>query len=264
MSETGKNERELEGLYARLGDLAERAARGELGVSAFLSPRELHYASIFARSRKIRFFAFGGYEDAERRKIYILPEYLEDVQDAQGLENCGFESEIASLHIKGSGFKRLTHRDFMGSVLGLGLQRSVVGDIVTQNDEEAVVFCDCVIADFLCDSLTRVGNDRVCVERYALPKAFAAEKRSTPVSHTVASPRLDAVVAALCSVSREKAKELVCKELVELDYECESRFDREVRGGSIISVRGYGKFRVTAVEDKTRKGRYRLNGEKYL
>jgi RNA-binding protein YlmH len=85
-----------------------------------------------------------------------------------------------------------------------------------------------------------------------------------PISDTVASPRLDCIVGALCSLSREKARATVESGLVELDFEREERPDRTVSAPCIISVRGYGRFRINSVSDMTKKGRYRLNAEKFV
>ncbi len=264
MSEKSKNEKELEGLYARLGDMVGQAVRGELAVSVFLSPRELHYGELYLKNTGVEYFTFGGYNGSERKRIYILPDYMEGTDSGWKLRAFGFDLKINMLKIQGSGFNKLTHRDFMGALLGLGLQRSVVGDIVTSDDSCAFVFCDVAIADFLIENLHKVGRDGVRLSGCELDEGFSANRKYVPFGDTVASPRLDAVVAAVCSVSRDKAKELILAELVELDYECEGRPDREVKGGSLISIRGYGKFRILSIDEKTKKGRYRLLGEKFL
>jgi RNA-binding protein YlmH len=72
------------------------------------------------------------------------------------------------------------------------------------------------------------------------------------------------VIASICRLSREKAREAVIGKLVEVDYECREQPDREVVTPAIISVRGYGKFRIVSLSDKTKKGRYRLLAEKFL
>ena len=84
------------------------------------------------------------------------------------------------------------------------------------------------------------------------------------VSDTVASARLDGVVAALLSISRERAKEMVLGGLVELDYETCERTDKILVPPSVITVRGFGKFRVNSLCDKTKKGRLRLDADKYV
>lgn len=254
----------LEALYARLDDLYARAERGELGISAFLSPRELHYAAAYLERVGRRFITFGGYSDAERRRVYILPDYLEGVEDAWALSDFGLDSEIRMLSVKGSGFVGLNHRDFMGSLLGLGLKRDVIGDIVIVGESEAAVLCDGNIVEFLLSHWEKAGRDKIKVTETDRGSDFAPERRMASVTDTVASPRLDCVVAALCSLSREKAREAVVSALVELDYECEERPDREVRPPCVLSVRGYGRFAVDSLADKTKKGRYRLIGRKYL
>lgn len=258
-----KNDAQSE-LYARLDDISDRAARGELGISAFLSPRELHYARKHLGEVGRRYIIYGGYSTAERGRVYILPDYLEGAEDASELSDLGFDTEIRALSVKGSGFVGLEHRDFMGSLLGLGIKRDVIGDIVLVGESEAVVFCDTNIVEFLLTDWEKAGRDKIRVRRADIGNDFAPERRTAALSDTVASPRLDCVVAALCSLSREKAREAVVSALVELDYECEERPDREVRTPCIVSVRGYGKFSVDSLADKTKKGRYRLVGRKYL
>ena len=256
--------KEIEALFARLDDLIKRAARREVGVSAFLSPRELHYARAFLKKRGSAFLEFGGYRDAERRKIYVLPEYMDEVREAEELLDFGIELEVSALKVKGSGFCKLSHRDFMGAVLGLGIERSVIGDIVLTEEHTAVIICDSTIEQFLTASLDSVGKDKVKVTNVALGEDFAPERRYAPINDTVASARLDCVVGALCSLSREKARQAVLDGSVEVDYEVWERPDKDVDPVCLISVRGYGKFRVNSLCDKTKKGRFRLEAEKFL
>ncbi len=254
---------ELRILYARLEDMCRKAEKGEAAVSDFLSPRELRCAESFLCGRG-GFFCFGGYPDAERARIYILPEYMDSVCDMAGLEIFGAESRIAAVLVCGSGYEKLTHRAFMGAVLGLGLERAVIGDIVQSGEHEAYVFCDSAIASFIAESLTDVGRDKVKAKLcLSLPEP-SFERKFLSVNDTVASARLDCVVAALCSLSREKARAAIESAAVELDYECAEKPDREVVPPAIISVRGYGKFKILSLADQTRKGRYRLSAQKYL
>lgn len=256
--------KDIEGLLARLGDLRERAIRGQVGISAFLSPRELYYAQAFLQREKCAFIAFGGYKSAERKRIYILPEYMESVVDAGDLSAFGFDTETVALKVKGSGFFELSHRAFMGSLLGLGLERSVVGDIVITEENTAIIICDKAIKDFLIVSWDKVGKDRVKVAQIELNEDFEPHRSYTQINDTVASARLDCVIAALCSLSRENARQTVLAGLVEMDYEIQEHPDKEVKPICLISVKGYGKFRVISLSDKTKKGRYRLQAEKFL
>ncbi len=257
-------DKDIQSLYARLDDLKGRAVRGEMGISAFLSPRELHYAEAFLKRQGVDFFSFGGYDGAERGRVYILPDYMEGIKDAEALADFGYSSHIFALGVRGSGFEKLSHRTVMGSLLGLGIERSVIGDIIMTDEYSAVVLCDESIADFLLLHWKKAGRDTIRLEKVILSSDFSPKREYAPISDTVSSPRLDCVVAAVCNLSREKARETVVNGAVELDYELEERPDREVVPPCVASVRGYGKFRILSLSDKTKKGRYRLQAEKFL
>ena len=252
------------GLFARLEDLKECAGRGNVGVSAFFSPREVLAATEYLRRSKTAFLSFGGYSLAERKKIYILPDFIEYAEDISSILEFGFSTELDCLRITGSGFEELSHRSVMGSLLGLGIERDAVGDIVMLNDKSAIFFCESRLTAFFEENLERIGRDKVRVSRIELDESILPERKVQKITDTVASARLDCVVAALCSLSRERAKEKILSSLVELNYECEERVDKEVTTPSVISVRGVGKFQVISLSDKTKKGRYRIVAEKYL
>ena len=253
-------------LFARLDDLCDKAATGVVGVSDFLSPREAHYAEAFLRSRGARFFLWGGYAEAERRRIYILPDYFEEGAGYEQLAEYGFDGDIGAIRIITDGYRKLSHRDHMGSLLGLGVDRAVVGDILVCEDggKEASVFCSAAMVGFFCDSLQKVATEKARAVKADARDVSIPERRTAEILDTVASPRLDCVVGAVCSLSRERAREAVVLGLVELDYESEERPDRAVSAPALLTVRGYGKYKIVSVCDKTKKGRYRLIAEKYL
>lgn len=253
-------------LFARLDDLCNYADGGELKSSCFLSPRELHFSGLYLERRGFgggRVLEWGGYDDAERKKLFVLPEYMDGVSEYRELSDFGYEDTIVALSVKGSGYKRLTHRDFLGSVLGLGLKRDVVGDIIVDGTE-ATIFCEAAVADFICNALTKVGSDTVKVAKKTIEADFLPQRQFLHINDTVASARLDCIVAAVCSLSRERAREAVVGGLAELDYETEERPDRTVAAPAVLTVRGYGKFKINSVSETTKKGRIRLSADKYL
>ena len=264
---TRENEELDRQLAARIGDLFDASQRGEVAVSDFLTPRELRVAERCVRSLGAKYFAYGGYPDAERCRLYILPDYMDGADlSFMMLADYGYGTSVSVLRIIGSGYRVFTHRDILGSLLGLGIERSVLGDLLILGDEgrEAIVLCDEVISDFILKELTHVANDKVRVVRQGDGEWEVPVKKTRPINDTVASARIDAVVAALCDLSREKAREAVVSGLVEIDFESEERPDRAVNAPSVISVRGVGRFKVLSLSDKTKKGRYRLVAEKYV
>ena len=254
----------FDSLFARLDDLRECAVRGDLGISAFFSPREEHAAVEYLKRGSASFISFGGYADAERRRIYILPDYIEDAQSVESILEYGFSLDTDCILISGSRFESFSHRDVMGSILALGVERDVIGDIVMLDGSSAIFFCESKLTPFFESSIERIGRDKVSARRIELDEAILPERRVQKINDTVASARLDCVVSALCSLSRERAKEKISSSLVDLNYECEERPDKEVTAPATVSVRGVGKFRIISLTDKTRKGRYRLVAEKFL
>ena len=268
-------------LLARLDDLCDRGARGETGISAYLTPREAKYARAHLSSRISAGTAvlWGGYPEAERVRVFILPDYTEGLVNPEALasdpvaalSDAGLEDladtlreAVCSMLVKGSGFRELSHRDYLGSVLGLGLERDAIGDILIPDTHSAILLTDSRVGDFLTTQLEKVATDTVKVSRLPEGTPLGGTRRLQPLNDTVASQRLDCVVAALCNLSREKAQMAVKAGIVELDYESVEDCSATVDAPAVISVRGYGKFAVHAFDGTTRKGRVRLVAGKYV
>ena len=268
-------------LYSRLDDLCRRGERGEAAVSPYLTPREAKYARahLSARIRSGTAVLWGGYPEAERVRAVILPDYTEGLVDpealatdpAAALGSAGLDDlsralreAVCPILVRGSGFRELTHRDYLGSVLGLGLERDAIGDILIPDAHSAILLTDTRVGDFLTTQLEKVSADTVKVSRFPVGEPLQGTRRLQPIADTVASERLDCVVAALCNLSREKAQTAVKSGIVELDYEACEACDTTVEAPAVISVRGYGKFAVHAFDGTTRKGRVRLIAGKYI
>lgn len=258
-------------LEARIDDYMRQSDRGELVCGNFLTPAEKAYAEIAIRSRRAsdRVFFFGGYNGAERKRIFFIPTYLSDLDggaEEKARTYCADElsAAICALKIKGSGYRSLSHRDYLGSILALGIERREIGDVVVVGEYEAIVFCTDKIRDYLLTGLDKIATDKVKVELFDLPDDFEVKKSTVKISDTVASPRFDCVVGALTNLSREKAQNLINSGLCEIDHLPEIRVDRQIEAGAIISVRGYGKFTVNSFDGETRRGRIRMSAEKYI
>lgn len=257
-------------LAARLEELAARAAKGDFCHSRYLTPRERMTAGRMPAP--VSRFAWGGWADAERKRIFFVPDYVgepasDSDEDWLAMLSPIFGEEmnaaVCRLVIRGSGFRTLTHRDYLGSILALGIERTALGDVVVVDPHTAVLFCDETIAAYLTTALERVGSDKVRVERDTVGIELPA-RATRPISDTIASPRLDCVVAALINLSREKAQTMIRAGEVELDFMPEQRTDAEVAEGAQISLRGYGRFVIRSIGGTTRRGRLRLAAEQYV
>lgn len=252
--------------YSRLRDMIEASSDGRTAISDFMNPEEqYHSASYLKKDADNSVFAFyGGYPGAERRKLFIYPSYYED--DKAYKEEAQIAS-VAAVSIHGSGYIKHSHRSFMGAVLALGINRDTIGDIIVRDERDAYVICDVKIAGYLLSDqfhLEYVGRDKVTLERFIIPPDFDSGRSYEPVSDTIASPRLDAVIAALTGLSREKAKITVKTGMVFLNFTENTDCDSYVNNGDIISVRGFGKYKIDDVCTKTRKDRLRLSALKYI
>lgn len=263
-------------LQARLSDAIEKCERGECAILPFLTPKEIKLAqrSLTGHGYLPQACFFGGYPDAERACLFLLPEYLLEYLSSPASQ-CGgeeladllgevFTDAVCALRIDGSGYRTLTHRDYLGSILGLGLERDALGDIALQSEHSAVVFSSRTVANFLIETLVKVATDTVKCRIWSLDESFTDGRRYQKMSDTVASTRLDCAVAALTNLSRDRAQDLIRKGFVDVDYECEERVGVILEPPAILTVRGYGKFRLLPFGGETKKGRLRLQAEKYI
>lgn len=264
-------------LISRAAELSARCDYQAV-ASCFLTPREqriLHEAGVDRGG-----FFFGGAPGATRRKLVYLPSWMEADEKRGGVFSGDGEDKFLSaldsygsrdmigefcvpVRLRCSGYESLSHRDWLGSLMALGIKRETIGDICFFNGE-AYVFADPKTAEFISMELSRAGRDKVSAETCSLPDGFCIENDFEPVSSTVASPRLDGVIRALCNISREDAANLVEAGYAELNYFTELKPDAAVSDGDIVSVRGQGKFIIDNCSQMTKKGRFRLTARKYV
>lgn len=236
-------ENELELTKKRLSELARRAEKRGIPVeSDFLTPAE---QLELTRMRCEPYVFDGGYEQAERRCAVFLP-----------WDGCEWESGIVCLEIAPSNEKfaePLTHRDYLGALMALGIKRETMGDIVIQG-KRAYLFCLDSIAPYITGQLEEVRRTRVkaiVVE----PETIEPPEPPKETSVNVQSARLDSLVAAVYKLSRGEAQKLFERELVLVNSLPPKSPGMPAKEGDVISVRGHGRFAFVAEAGETRKGR---------
>ena len=226
--------------------------------TGFLDGRSLACALEYLKrySEDVITVSFGGFENAERRVVGLFPKDVFGLCDARELTS---EFDLCGVEIKGSGFSTFSHRDCMGSVLGLGIKRESVGDIYVSEDGKSAYLCSTrVVAEYLRDNLSFVARDKVklsVIDSCDLPVPV---KKYCVISGTVASERLDCIVAMCTNLSREKAKQLIASGFVNVNHFEQIRPDVVMCENDIISIRGFGRFVVIEFSGITRKGRNRI------
>ena len=260
---------------ARLEDAIRKSSSGSVAHLPFLTMRERRRAEriLDAHGMHNAYWFWGGHPTAERTCLFLLPEYLvamlpEDANERDAMLKeylCEeLQEAVMSLAIKGSGFRNLSHRDYLGAILGLGIERDAIGDVAVQDEHNAILFCQRTLGAFFIGELTKVGSDTVRCRECTIDESFTDGKKYRPISDTVASARLDCVVAALCNLSREAAQSAVRSGLVEVDFEPEERVDTVLEPPITVSVRGYGRFILRAFDGETKKGRLRLKADQLV
>ncbi len=220
----------------------------------FLDERQQAELQSFAkRVSGVKTLFYGGYPTAGRTFFGAFPDFMETDEAAFPFEALTFSYRDTV---------SLSHRDFLGTILSIGVKREKVGDIVCGKGK-TVVFVGEEIVDFLCEQITKVGGEGVTIEK-GLGMDLPTERAFRENVVTVASPRLDNVVKGVIGVAREKAATLIVSGAVSLNHlPCET-VSKTVVEGDILSIRGYGRFLVYSLSQKTKKDRLILVSHQYV
>ncbi|SHJ62070.1 RNA-binding protein YlmH, contains S4-like domain [Anaerobranca californiensis DSM 14826] len=237
-------------------DCAQMAAdKNIVKETNFLDP---YQQEIITKATKdifgVRYILEGGYPESERKKIIFYPDFLK-AEDIEG--------EIAYLEITGSGLEKCNHRDYLGAILGLGLKREKIGDIIVF-EEGCQVIVSQDIAPFILANLTKVKNVTVQVKEIYPHELKITEGKAKEITGTVASLRLDAVASLGFGISRTKVVALIKGEKVKVSYKIVNNPSYTVKEGEIISIRGRGRIEIAQVGNLTKKNRIHLKIKKYL
>lgn len=234
-------------LFPHLDDLAERAKRENAWVAGhFLTPEDAAQAGRAFRGRRdVTLLLDGGFARAERAVPVFLP---------PGEEQYPRKENLAALEFRWRAQDVVGHRDMLGAVLALGLQRTVLGDIMIEPGR-AVLICLRRVAALLLDELQTAGRVGLKGREIPLDDLPQNEKEYRRERHTVASPRVDALLAEAFRCSRGAAEEWLRAGLVQLNHaECLNGA-KQAKEGDLLTVRGKGRCRLLEIGGESRKGR---------
>ena len=233
-------------LEKRGEDLARRCEqKGCVTNTGFLTPAERYALEHDPALRESRMLFSGGYPDAERTIAFFLPDWME----ADMLE---LAEHIRALHLHAA-FGSPGHRDYMGAILGMGVGREWVGDILVDG-EDAYVLCQPSVLRHLL-SIDKVGRFGVKAGEIPLDSIPVQTRKVEERSFTVMSARLDAAVAGMFRLSRTESARQIEAGNVSLNYSPCLKCDAPVKEGDILSLRGAGKGRIAEIGGNSRKGR---------
>lgn len=231
-------------IIEKISDKVEKFYKsGKAIATNFLDPAEV--IGVMHEVKFVEHFLWGGFDGAER-KIIVIGEEMIDTERQEFL---------AAIRIKAE--KAFLHRSVLGSILGLGIKREMVGDIVVQEN-----LCDIIvvknIAQYIINNLKFVGREKVQVSEILISEILVPVDTSKEVKTTVSSLRVDAVISAGFGISREKSAALIKGEGVKLNHVLIKSAVKTVHAGDLISVRGNGRLEVVEIGGTSKSGRIKL------
>lgn len=230
--------------------------RGYLTNTGFLDSHQqsLLRQAFSRRSVGCQLAFYGGYPDAERVVMVCLPDYMEEVP-----------SDLLSViraRLRNPEGRALTHRDYLGSLMGLGIKREVTGDILVR-DDGADIICLSEMSDFILQNFTGAGRSELTVEVCPIEDLIIPSREVKTIRDTVASLRLDNIVSSGFSLSRSKATEAIRAGLVFVNHIESVKADQTINEGDLITLRHSGRIRLTEIGGRSRKGRIYITIERY-
>lgn len=244
----------------RMKELARSAYEKE--ICTFTDFLTLHEMSLFYQIKQelvpVSYSMSGGYPDAERKLICFDGRREVDKLPPD------FCYPISCLKIYPANVKfaeTLSHRDYLGAVVNLGLDRSKMGDLILE-ESQAFLFCKDQVTDFLLGQLKVVRHTKVTVERFPA-KEVSIQRKYEVIHTTVSSIRLDAVIAAAFHHSRSQMVLLITQGKVSVNGLIITNVSHTLKQGDIFSVRGYGKIKVGEQGNLSKKGKMNITLFKY-
>ncbi len=220
--------------------------------TGFLDLRQQSIVHEMSRDFSVPFKLFGGFEDAQRKKLYFLPDYISEPSE-----------NIDLIDIIYKGTKQLSHRDFLGSVLALGLKREKIGDIIIF-DNGAQILVENDISDFIYSNLFKAGRTNLKISIIGLDNIKAMEQKTKLIHDTVMSLRLDSVIGSAFSCSRSDAAKQILSGSVYVNDIIVLKPDKLLNEGDKLILRGSGKAVLKFIGNLSKKGRTNIEIERYI
>lgn len=233
-------------LLARVWDKYQQCQRRNIpAATAFLSPGEQALARALLNGAGVRegFVFDGGFDGAERKIIAFLPDWAEDASDGLCFLRAAFH-----------GGESLTHRDILGSLMGLGASRERLGDILV-SPHSADIIAAPSLREFFLREWEQAGRVKLSVTEISRDDLQVPEEEIKVIRDTVPSLRLDAVTAAAFSMSRGRAGELIAAGRVHVDHTPCLKGDKILSQGAVLTARGLGKAVLAEAGGLSKKGR---------
>lgn len=251
------NDEELKIKMYKIVDICSSVSKN-YGIRStdFLNPYEIRNAiSIVNHDKDLKYTLKGGYNGAERSVLFIYPDYYNFEE---------LEIGLTYLEVRGNfKFTSISHRDYLGSLLSLGIKREKIGDILV-HDDYCQIIVDSDIADFIMFNYNRIKNNKVKVTKIDKVDLLPPDVKFDEKIFSVSSLRLDSIVAGSFNLPRQEAMKLINSGYVKVDYEPIYSVSKNLEEGSIVSVRKKGRFIFDKILGVSKKDKLRVKINKFV
>ncbi len=249
-----KEQKELEYFLAGIKNIIDLSVKQDsMRFSSFLNESQRALAEQIVKKSRVSYRFYGGFEGAQRVMLGVFPDYIEPLTEYFPVSAYTFTYPLKFT---------LSHRDFLGALMAQQIKRETIGDIVI-SEGKAFVFVDERVKKVIETQFDKIGSVGVDIFE-GLENFLKIPQKFRPIKGTLPSLRLDAAVSLVTGLSREKSSKLILNKLVQVNYFEKDKDTVMLNEGDIISVRGYGKFKLTTVGTITRKGRISVLFEAFI
>lgn len=239
--------------------IAEKALQANkkfvAAVTEFTNPYIAELSLPTIKNYDIKFEIFPSFEYSERKVFVLYPEYLESIEKNEF---------IAGIRVYNrSKFKKLSHKDYLGALMSLGIARNKIGDIyVYDNYADIVLHND--ISDYILYNLDKIGHNKIEAEKISLDEINYKEQEHVIMNITSSSLRIDNIVKHITNKSRETASGMVKSGNVKINWQVEERISSEVKENDMISISRYGRYKISGFFGLTKSGKLKIEIKHYI
>jgi RNA-binding protein YlmH len=219
-------------------------------LTDFLDPRQQEIVtSVIGEDPDVFISFLGGSPQAERKRAFLYPPYLELADD---------DFQLTAFNVNYPyKFVQLTHQDLLGSMMALGLKRDKFGDIYIKEQLIQIIVAS-EISSYVEANLQSIGKASVTLDRLPLSQLIVPKEEWQEKEVTASSLRLDVILAEIYQLSRSKITPYIDKKLVKVNWKMIEQPAYQLQNGDYLSVRGLGRSKVVAVQGKTKKDKWRI------
>ncbi|WP_050181518.1 RNA-binding protein [Domibacillus robiginosus] len=219
-------------------------------LTGFLDPRQRQILrSVVGSDEDVLVSFFGGYPTAERKRGLLYPAYLTP-------DETDFDVSLLEINYPHK-FASISHPHILGSLMGLGLKREKFGDILNQQERFQVIAAK-ELTDYLHSHFDHVGKTPISLEEKPFSDALYSSEEWREQTVTVSSMRLDVIISALPSMSRQKAQQLIKGGAVKVNWRTVEQPSFECENGDMLSLRGTGRVKILSLDGQTKKEKWRM------